>query len=132
MNFITAMVALLASTQVWAAVHIYSSRKEHLIKPLIEAYEKKTGEKIELLTDKAPALLQRLRAEQKKPRADLFVTVDAGNLWYAAEQGFLGSAPSKALEKNIPAHLRDKDNRWFGLSVRARTIVYSKDRVKTA
>ena len=54
---------------------------------------------------------------------------DAGNLWHAAESGVLAEIDSPVLEANVPANLRDSEGRWFGLSERARTIVYSTERV---
>lgn len=108
---------------------VYSARKEHLVKPLFDAYGEKTGVNIKYITDKAAPLLARLQAEGKNSPADMLITVDAGNLWQAASKGVLASVQSNVLEKNIPAHLRDADNRWFGLSVRARTVVYAPDRV---
>ena len=59
--------------------------------------------------------------------ADIFMTVDAGVLWQAAERDIFSSTNSKILEENIPSYLRDSENKWFGLSKRARTIVYSND-----
>jgi len=109
---------------------VYSARKDHLIKPLFEAYTKETGTEIAYVTDKAGPLLQRLKAEGKNTRADLLITVDAGNLWHAAQEDLLQPVTSEALNSNIPDHLRDPQNRWFGLSLRARTIVYSTTRVK--
>ncbi|MCW8963730.1 MAG: Fe(3+) ABC transporter substrate-binding protein [Gammaproteobacteria bacterium] len=109
---------------------VYTARKEHLVKPLFDAYTKKTGVNIEYITDKAAPLLARLQAEGRNSPADMLITVDAGNLWQAAEKGVLAPVQSATLEKNIPAHLRDQQGRWFGLSVRARTIVYATDRVK--
>jgi iron(III) transport system substrate-binding protein len=109
---------------------VYTARKEHLVKPLFDAYTEKTGVKIKYITDKAAPLLARLQAEGKNSPADMLITVDAGNLWQAAEKGVLAPVQSEILEKNIPAHLRDPEGRWFGLSVRARTIVYATDRVK--
>lgn len=109
---------------------VYTARKEHLVKPLFDAYTKKTGVSIKYITDKAAPLLARLQAEGKNSPADILMTVDAGNLWQAAEKGVLGSVKSEILEGNIPPHLRDAEGRWFGLSVRARTIVYATDRVK--
>lgn len=108
---------------------VYSARKEYLIKPLFEAYTAKTGIPIQYLTGKAGALLERLKAEGARTPADLIITVDAGNLWKAAEDGVLQAVDSPHLQANIPAHLRDPKNRWFGLSVRARTIVYNKNKV---
>ncbi|MEN8262512.1 MAG: extracellular solute-binding protein [Nitrospirota bacterium] len=111
-------------------VVVYSARKEHLIKPLFDAYTKETGVEINYLTDKAGPLMEKIRAEGKNTPADLLITVDAGNLWYAAKSGVLESVDLNVLQKNVPDYLRDPGNRWFGLSVRARTIVYSTERVK--
>lgn len=113
-------------------VVVYSARKEHLIKPLFEAYTAKTGVEVKYITGKAGALLERIKAEGSNTSADLFITVDAGNLWHAAEEGVLQPLDSKTLISNIPAHLRDPQSRWVGLSVRARTIVYNKDKVNPA
>ena len=109
---------------------VYSARKEHLIRPLFDAYTQETGTRVNYITGKAPVLLQRIKAEGKRTQADLLITVDAGNLWHAAREGVLQPVDSKILKNNIPAHLRDPDNKWFGLSVRARTIAYSTVRVK--
>ena len=109
---------------------VYSARNEHLIQPLFDAYTKETGVAIKFVTDKEGPLMQRLKSEGANTPADLLITVDAGNLWYAASEGLLLAVNSKVLASNIPAHLRDKENRWFGLSLRARTIVYSTERVK--
>lgn len=127
---------------VWAAyvapataaeeIVVYSARNEQLIKPLFDAYTAETGTRIRFITDKEGPLLERLRAEGSNTPADLLLTVDAGNLWQAAQTGVLGKVDSAALNRNIPAHLRDPDQRWFGLSVRARTIVYHAQRVQPA
>ena len=68
-------------------VVVYSARKDHLIKPLFDAYTASTGVSVRFVTDKAGPLLQRLIAEGDKTPADMLITVDAGNLWQAAEQG---------------------------------------------
>ena len=111
-------------------VVVYSARKEHLIKPLFKAFEEDTGIEVKYITDKAGPLLQRLKAEGKRSPADILMTVDAGNLWHAAETGVLAVTESDVLNKAVPAHLKDPQNHWFGITVRARTIVYNKDRVK--
>lgn len=111
-------------------VIVYSARNEQLIKPLFDAYTKETGVNVKFITDKEGPLMARLKAEGRNTPADLFMTVDAGNLWQAAQEGLLKATDSKLLATNIPRHLRDPDNEWFGLSVRARTIVYNTNRVK--
>lgn len=129
---IIAMIGLAIALPVYAAetITVYSARKEHLIKPLFDAYTEKTGVQIRYITDKAAPLLARLKAEGVNTPADMLMTVDAGNLWQAAEEGVLSSVQSDVLQNNVPAHLRDPGNRWFGLSIRARTIVHSSDRVQ--
>ena len=109
---------------------VYSARKEHLIKPVFELYTKEKGVQIKYITDKAPVLLQRIKAEGDNTPADLLITVDAGNLWHAAKKGIIQPVSSEMLTSNIPSHLRDPENKWFGLSLRARTIVYSTKRIQ--
>lgn len=108
-------------------VVVYSSRNEHLIRPLFEAYTEETGIPVQFITDAEGPLIQRLVAEGEGTRADLLLTVDAGNLWAAAERGLLQPVSSTLLDEAIPGHLRDPEGRWFGLSVRARTLVHSSD-----
>lgn len=108
---------------------IYSARKAHLVEPVFNLYTRESGVEIAYITDKAPVLLERIRAEGKNTPADMLITVDAGNLWHAADKGIFSPVTSDVLTRNIPSHLRDPDHRWFGLSVRARTLVYSTQRV---
>ncbi len=125
-------LALSAPVALADTVTVYSARNEQLLKPLLDRYSKETGTEIRLLTANEGALLARLNAEGASTPADVLITVDAGNLWLAAQQGQLQRLNSPVLQKNIPAHLRDPDNQWFGLSVRARTIVYNKGSVRPA
>ncbi|WP_430230245.1 Fe(3+) ABC transporter substrate-binding protein [Nitrosomonas communis] len=111
-------------------VVVYSARIEELIKPMFDAFTRETGIQVKFTTDKEGALLARLKAEGKRTPADVLITADAGNLWEAARAGLLKSVSSSILEANIPAHLRDPQGHWFGLSVRARTIVYNTQKVK--
>ncbi|MBN8763644.1 MAG: Fe(3+) ABC transporter substrate-binding protein [Thiobacillus sp. 63-78] len=126
---------LLAATALPAAaeeVVVYSARNEQLIKPLFDAYTRETGVPIKFITDKEGPLMARLKAEGRNTPADMLLTVDAGNLWQASEEGLLRPIQSKTLQANVPAHLRDPGNEWFGLSVRARTLVYHTGKVKPA
>jgi iron(III) transport system substrate-binding protein len=111
---------------------VYSARNEQLIKPVFDAYTRETGVAIKFTTGDAAVLIERLAAEGRNSPADVLMTVDAGELWNAAERGLLRPVSSKVLADNVPAHLRDPQNRWFGLSMRARTIFYSPQRVDAA
>jgi len=109
---------------------VYSARNEQLIKPVFDRYTAETSVQIRFVTDDAGPLIERLAAEGENSPADVLLTVDAGELWHAAERGLLRPIDSEILAANIPETLRDPQNRWFGFSVRARTIVYSTERVK--
>jgi len=111
---------------------VYSARNEQLIKPIFDAYTRESGVEIRFTTGDAAVLIERLAAEGRNTPADLLMTVDAGELWNAAQRGLLLPLESPTLERNIPAHLRDPQGRWFGLSMRARTIAYSTRRVDPA
>lgn len=108
---------------------VYTARAEHLIQPLLLRYAEETGTSVRFVTDKAGPLLARLASEGETTEADVLITVDAGNLWQAAEQGLLQTIDSPELTANVPAHLRDPEGRWYGLSLRARAVFYSTERV---
>ncbi len=121
--------SLLATDQV---VNIYSARKEALILPLLKRFKKETGISYRLVTGKADGLLKRLEIEGSLSPADVFITVDAGRLQRAKQAGVLQKIDNPILKKRIPASLRDRENYWFGLSQRARTIIYNKEAVDAA
>lgn len=110
-------------------VVVYSARAEHLIKPLFDEFTKQTGIRVKFQTGNANALVERLKAEGSNTPADILMTTDVGNLWYAADQNLFQPMNSKVIERNIPTHLQDPQQLWTGLSVRARTLVYHADRV---
>ncbi|QTR49039.1 Fe(3+) ABC transporter substrate-binding protein [Candidatus Thiothrix anitrata] len=111
-------------------VNVYSSRKEQLIKPLFDKFTESTGIKVNLVTGKDDALLERLKLEGENTPADLLMTADAGRLHRAVEMGLTQAVESETLKKDIPETLRDPANQWFGLTSRARPIFYVKDKVK--
>jgi iron(III) transport system substrate-binding protein len=112
-----------------AELVVYSARNEQLIQPLFEAYTRETGVRIRYSTAEAGVLIQRLKAEGSRSPADILLTVDAGELWHASENGLLRPLNSPLLERSIPSYLRDPEGRWFGLSMRARAIFYHPERV---
>lgn len=122
--------ALAAADAAMAAeVNVYSARKEALIRPLLDAFTADSGIEVRLVTGKAGQLHERLAAEGRNSPADVFLTVDAGNLHRAREAGLLRPVRSAVLEEAVPARWRDPDGYWFGFSLRARVLVYAADRV---
>ena len=110
-------------------VNLYSARKEQLIKPLLDKFTEQTDIKVNLVTGKADALLKRLTTEGINSPADILITTDAGRLHRAKVADVLQPLKSDTLEAVIPAHLRDPEGLWFGLSLRARPIFYVKGKV---
>lgn len=110
-------------------VNLYSARKEKLIKPLLDRFTEQTGIQVNLVTGKADALLQRLQSEGRNSPADLLVTTDAGRLYRAKEAGVTQPVHSEILTSTVPSSFRDPEGHWFGLSLRARPILYVKGKV---
>lgn len=130
-TYVVAGLALLASANVLAEeVNVYSAREEQLIKPLLDAFSKDTGIKVNLVTGDDDPLLERLKREGANSPADVLITADAGRLYRATQNGSLQAIQSTKLNQAVPANLRDPENRWFGLTYRARVIFYNKDKVK--
>ena len=120
-----------SAANVFAAdsLNVYSARKEALIKPILDDFTKETGISVKLITGKDDALLTRIVKEGRNTPADILITTDAGRLHRAKEAKVTATFSSALLEKNIPAHYRDSDKQWVGLSLRARPIMYVKGRL---
>ena len=125
-----ALMALSNVAQAADEVVVYSSRIDELIKPVFDAYTAKTGTKVKFITDKEAPLMARIKAEGENTPADLLLTVDGGNLWQAEQMGILQPLNSEVVKTSIPAQYRSSSDAWTGLSLRARTIVYSPERVQ--
>jgi len=130
--FLLGMTLMVTGACQAAEVNLYSARKEALIKPLLDRFATETGIQVNLVTGKADALLQRLKSEGPNSPADILLTVDAGRLHRAKEMGLLQPVTSDVINGNVPARYRDPEGFWFGLSLRARTIMYAKNRIDAA
>jgi iron(III) transport system substrate-binding protein len=124
-----AFAAAALGTAAASEVNVYSGRQEILIRPLLDEFTGATGIEVNVVSAKADALLERLRREGMNSPADVLLTVDAGRLIRAKQAGVLQGVHSAVLEAAIPAQYRDPKGYWYGLSVRARPIMYAKDRV---
>lgn len=107
-------------------VTLYTTREPALIQPLLEAFTRDTGTKVNtvFLRDGLP---EKLRAEGERSPADVLMTVDAGNLQDLVNAGLTQAVDSPVLEEAIPAHLRGAEGNWFALSLRDRVLYAAKD-----
>lgn len=114
-----------------ADLQIYTARHYDLEEAFAE-FTDETGISVEFLSGDDAELLERLKAEGDSTPADIFMTVDAGMLWNAAEQGVLQPVDSTVLDEAVPQDLRDPVGQWYGLAMRARTVVYDPESVDPA
>lgn len=115
-----------------AEVNIYSARHYQTDQALYDDFTKATGIQVNIIEAKADALIERIKREGANSPADIFVSVDAGRLWRADQAGILDTVDSATIESRLPDHLRHPDGKWFGLSTRARVIVYNTQTVTEA
>ena len=125
------LVSLLATSLGTSAtepgdVNVYSARHYDTDLALYERFTKTTGIRVNLIEGGSDGLIERIRNEAEFSPADLLITVDAGRLWRAHQRGIFQPVESSVLTERVPAHLRDPKGHWFGLSKRARVIVYNK------
>ena len=113
-------------------VNLYSSRHYNTDDKLYEQFTDRTGIRVNLLEGKADELLERLKTEGDRSPADIFMTVDAGRLWRADQEGIFTPVSSSTLVDRIPESLRHPDGHWFGFTKRARVIMYNKDLVDSS
>src|SRR5690554_769674 len=111
-------------------VNVYTHRHYEPDQNIFKMFEEKTGIQVKVINASADELIQKMKMEGKQSPADVLITVDAGRLSRAKDDGLLQSIESDVLEKTVPNHLQDVDNQWFGLTKRARIIAYALDRVK--
>ncbi len=110
-------------------INIYSDRQAFLMKPILDAFTKETGIKVNVVFAKK-GLIQRLKSEGANSPADLLLTSNVSNLTRAVDAGVTQKVDDAVINKNVPAKFRDADGQWFGLTTRARVVYASKDRVK--
>ncbi len=139
-KIILALMALLATTTIFAAgnkeekneqpavVNVYTHRHYDTDKELFNQFTEQTGIEVNVVKAKADQLIERLRSEGENTPADVLITVDAGRLYKAKELELLQSVTSDILD-NVPPHLKDSENYWFGLTKRARIFAYNKEKI---
>jgi iron(III) transport system substrate-binding protein len=125
-----AAVAACSADQGERYINLYTARHYDADRALYAGFRDATGIEVRALTGSAEQLLERLRAEADQTEADLFVSADAGNLWRVKDAGLFQNVTTPALDRNVPAHLRDPDGAFWGFAKRARVIIYNKARVE--
>jgi len=110
-------------------VNVYSYRETKLIQPLFDAFTSETGIKVNVISASS-GLEQRIKSEGENSPADLLLTVDIGRIEEAVKAGISQPIVSAALDKVVPAQFRDPEGHWYAISMRARVVYASKERVQ--
>ena len=133
---LTVLISLFFSlgTSVMAAeeVNLYTNRHYDTDEEILDRFTEETGIEVNVLKGDSDQLIERIAREGENTPADLLITADAGRLHRAKTRGILQSVKTETLAQNVPANLKDEDNYWYGLTMRGRVIVYSKERVKSS
>ena len=110
-------------------VNVYTSRHYDSDDALYEEFTEETGIKVNIISGKGSALLQRLKVEGKNSPADIFFTVDAGNLWKVQKEGLFQSIQSEKVLTEVPENLRGPNDEWTAIAKRARVIFYNPENI---
>lgn len=124
---ISVCLPTIASAQ--GEVNLYTYREQKLIQPLLDAFTKDTGIKVNVVSASS-GLEQRIKTEGANSPADVLLTVDIGRLEDAVQAGITQPIKSDVIDKTVPAEYRDPEGHWAGVSMRARVVYASKNRVK--
>ena len=134
LHFITLVIFNLLFSLIVKAneeVNVYSYRQPFLIEPMLKDFQKRTGVKVNVVFAKA-GLEERIEREGKFSPADVVLTSDMISLFELIDRDLVQAVDNKKIKENIPAHLRDPDDRWFSLTIRVRNIYSSKRSQKPA
>ena len=110
-------------------VRVYSGR-HYGVESAFDKFGKDTGIKVQYLFGSDADLRERLKTESGDTLADVYLTVDVANLALAANADLLQPLKTPKLDEAIPAAYRDPQDRWIGLALRVRTMIYNPDKVK--
>jgi iron(III) transport system substrate-binding protein len=127
-GFVAVVIATAGSSSSNELV-LYTARFHYGEEAPFERFAADTGIDLTLRSGSASEHYERLTSEGANTPADMLITVDAANLWRAKEAGLLAPVSSAALDRAVPEDLRDPDGTWYGLTLRARTIMRSAERV---
>ena len=124
--FFSALILFTLSQELYAdEVNVYTSRHYDSDALIYKDFENLTGIKVNIISGKGKALMERLRLEGKSSPADVFITSDAGNLWKIQKNNMFREITSEKIIKTVPNSARGPNNEWVGIAKRSRVIFYN-------
>ncbi len=125
------LISFLTEIVIASDVNIYTSRHYDSDDALYKEFTEETGIKVNIISGKGSALLERIKSEGKNSPADIFFTVDAGNLWKVQKEGLFQSINSNKIINTVPLNLRGPNNEWTAVAKRARVVFYNPKTVSS-
>ncbi len=123
------LISLMSQAILPEDVNIYTSRHYDSDDALYEEFTKETGIKVNIISGKGSALLERMKSEGINSPADIFFTVDAGNLWKVQKEDLFQEIKSTKVISTVPENLRGPNNEWTAIAKRARVVFYNPENV---
>ena len=127
--YILLLLSFFGNTILTSEVNVYTSRHYDSDDALYQEFTKETGIAVNIISGKGSALLQRLKSEGRNSPADIFFTVDAGNLWKVQKEGLFQSIKSNKVLSVVPENLRGPNDEWTAIAKRARVVFYNPQNV---
>ena len=125
------LISFLSQAVMPSDVNIYTSRHYDSDNALYEEFTKETGIKVNVISGKGSALLERIKSEGNNSPADIFFTVDAGNLWKVQKENLFQEIKSSKVLSAVPLNLRGPNNEWTAIAKRARVVFYNPKTVSS-
>lgn len=111
-------------------VVIYTSVDQHYSEPILTAFEKETGITVRIAFDveasKTTGLVNRLIAEKKHPKADVFWNSEFVQTVRLASQGILARYEAPTTDQ---IYWSDPDNRWSAFGGRIRVMISNNEKI---
>ncbi|MGR9116099.1 MAG: extracellular solute-binding protein [Gammaproteobacteria bacterium] len=114
-------------------VIVYTSLDQVFSEPVLQEFERRTGIKVKAAYDveasKTTGLVNRLIAEKKHPKADVFWNSEIGRTLILKKLGVLSPYFSPS-SRSIPEQFKDPEGYWTGFAARARVLIVNTQWVK--
>lgn len=118
-----------ASSALADELNVYSARHYDSDERLYSAFTEETGIEVNILEGDSDQLIERITREGEASPADIMITVDAGRLWRAEQEGIFDKVESETLNERLPESMRHPEGQWFGFSQRVRAIFYNPENI---
>ena len=102
---------------------VYSGRHYNTDRLVFQNFSKEFGIKIRLIEASGISLIEKLKKDGPKLKADVILLVDVARASIATKVGLFQPISSTKINKLVPKKYRESSGHWFGITKRTRAIV---------